>query len=282
MNILVYNVRSILEYQRRTIFSNAVQVKNAYQVICLTETWLTESIGDAALFLTNYIIHRNDRPSDKGLTKYGGVLIAVNRNIPSSQISSAFQDCVIIRISLNEPIIICCIYSAPSSSIYTWDISDLIELLILLRRKQFEQSAICSYIAGDINFNCTNWPSLVSTSLDKQSILDNLCESNFQQLIKTPAGKSLDVLLNNKPPFVTSVKLDNRLISLFSSDHLPLHAKVSFDYRPVHKKTPAIKRKLDFGIFGYKKANWEEVNEFIRQHLVQPFCLSNVELMLDH
>ena len=278
MNILVYNVRSILEYQRRTTFSNAVQVKNAHQVICLTETWLTESIGDAALFLTNYVIHRNDRPSDKGLTKHGGVLIAVNRNIPSSQINSAFQDCVIIRISLNKPILVCCIYSGPSNSTYTWDISDLIELLKFLRRKQFEQSAICSYIVGDINFNCTHWPSMTC----EQSILDELCESNFQQLIKTPDGKSLGVFLSNKPQFVTGVKLDNRLSSLLSSDHLPLHAKVSFDYRPVNNNTPAIKQKLDFGIFAYKKANWEELNEFIRQHPFQPFCLSNVELMLDH
>ena len=131
-------------------------------------------------------------------------------------------------------------------------------------------------------FNCTDWPSMISISLDEQSILDELCESNFQQLIKTPDGKSLDILFSNKPQFVTSVKLDNRLSSLFSSDQLPLNAKVSFDYRPVHKKTPAIKQKLDFGIFAYKKANWEEVNEFIRQHPFQPFCLSNVELMLDH
>ena len=280
MNILVYNVRSILEYQRRTTFSNAV--KNAYQVICLTETWLTESIGDAEFFVTNYVIHRNDRPSDKCLTKNGGLLIAVNRNIPSSQINSASQDCVIIRISLNKPIFICCIYSAPSNSTYTWGISDLIELLKFLRRKQFEQSALCSYILGDINFNCTHWTSMTSTSLDEQSILDQICESNFLQLIKTPDGKSLDILLSNKPQFVTSVKLDNRLSSLFSSDHLPLHAKVSFDYRPVLKKTPAFKQKLDFGIFAYKKANWEEVNEFIRQHPLQPFCLSNVKLMLDH
>ena len=123
---------------------------------------------------------------------------------------------------------------------------------------------------------------MTSTSLDEQSIPDKLCDSNFQQLIKTPDGKSLDVLLSNKPHFAISVKLDNRLSSLFSSDHLPLHAKVSFDYRHVHKKTPAIKQKLVFGIFTYKKAHWEEVNEFIRQHPFQPFCLSNVELMLDH
>ena len=216
-------------------------MKNADQVICLTETWLTESIG------------QNDRPSDKGLTKHGGVLIAVNFNIPSSQINSVFQDCVIIRISLNKPIMISCIYSAPSNSTYTWDISDLIELLKFLRSKQFEQSAICSYIVGDINFNCTHWPSITSTFLDEQSILDELCESNFQHLIETPDGKSLDVLLSSKPHFVTSVKIDNGLSRLFSSDHLPLHAKVSFDYLPVNKKTPAIKQKLDFGIFAYKK-----------------------------
>ena len=107
-------------------------------------------------------------------------------------------------------------------------------------------------------------------------------ESNFQQLIKPPDEKSLDILLSNKRQFVTGVKLDNRLRSLFSSDHLPLHAKVSFDYGPVHKKKPAIKQKLDFSIFVYKKANWEEMNEIIRQHPFQLYCLSSVDLMLDH
>ena len=136
----------------------------------------------------------------------------------------------------------------------------------ILRRKQFEQTAICSYIGGFINFNCTHWPSMTSTSLDEQSILDELFESNFRKLTKIPDGRSLDVLLSNKPNFVGIVELDNRVRSLFSSDHLPLHAKVSFDYRPVHKNTPAIKQKLDFGFFTHKKANLEEMNEFIRQH----------------
>ena len=107
---------------------------------------------------------------------------------------------------------------------------------------------------------------MTSTSLDEQSILDELFESNFRKLTKIPDGRSLEVLLSNKPNFVGIVELDNRVRSLFSSDHLPLHAKVSFDYRPVHKNTPAIKQKLDFGFFTHKKANWEEMNEFIRQH----------------
>ena len=117
--------------------------------------------------------------------------------------------------------------------------------------------------------------------MSSQSLTNSVSQTSNNNK-KNPDGKSLDILLSNKSQFVTSVKLDNRLSSLFSSDILPLHAKVSFDYRPVHKKTPAIKQKLDFGIFAYKKASWEEVNEFIRQHPFQPFCLSNVELMLDH
>ena len=38
---------------------------------------------------------------------------------------------------------------------------------------------------------------MTSISLDEQPILDDLCESNLQQIIKTPDGKSLDILLSN-------------------------------------------------------------------------------------
>ena len=229
-------MRSILEYQRRTNFSNAVQMKNIYQIICLTETWLTGSISDIGLFLTNYSIHRKDRLSDKGLTKHGGVLIAVSKNIPSSQIDSIFQDCVIIRISLNKTFLICCLYSAPSNSAYTWTLPDIVELLKFIRRKQFEYSAVCSYIAGDINLSSTHWPSMTSTSLFEQTILNELCESNFQQLIKTQEGRSLDVLLCNKPQYVTSIVIDNHLRSLFNSDHKLYQLRLTSDlYISLHR-----------------------------------------------
>ena len=122
---------------------------------------------------------------------------------------------------------------------------------------------------------------MTSTSLFEQKILNELCESNFQQLIKTQDGRSLDVLLCNKPQYLTSIVIDNHLRSLFNSDHKPYQAKVSFDIRPVHISSPSPKQKLDFGIFAYKKANWKEINEFILQHPFRPYCMSNVDLMVE-
>ena len=188
---------------------------------------------------------------------------------------------MLIRICLNKAFLRCCLYSAPSNSANTWNLQDIVELLKFIRRKLFEYSAVCSYIAGDINLSSTHWPSMTSTSLFEQTILSELCESNFQQLIKTQDGRSLDVLLCSKPQYVTSIVIDNHLRSLFNSDHKPHQAKVSFDIRPVHISSPSPNKKLDFGIPAYKKANWKEIIEFILQHPFQLYCMSNVDLMVE-
>ena len=163
LNILIYNARSIFEYDRGTSFSNAIPVVNHSQIFCLTETWLIESVKDSATFLANYTIHRKDRPSAKGARKHGGALIAVAQNIPSCEIVSSFKECVVIRLLTNKPIIICCLYSAPRNSHYTWSVADFAQLLTFLRSKQYEYGAVCSYNAGDINLTCTHWPSMTST-----------------------------------------------------------------------------------------------------------------------
>ena len=111
LNILVFNTRSILDYHRRATVTTAVQTKNCYQIICLTETWLTEHISDSALFLPIYEVHRKDRPSDSGNTKHGGVLIPVTKNIPANEILSDFQDGIRIFLILTNPKIICCLFS---------------------------------------------------------------------------------------------------------------------------------------------------------------------------
>ena len=116
LNILVFNTWSILDYQRRAAFSNAVQIENCYHMNYLTETWLTEHKSDPALFLPSYELHRKDRPSDGGNTKHGGVLIPVTKNIPTNEIVTDFQDCSIIFLKTCSPIVIFCLYGAPKTS----------------------------------------------------------------------------------------------------------------------------------------------------------------------
>ena len=64
MNILTYNARSLLDLNRRTKFAN-VMTSESLDVICITETWLTPDIPNAALFLPNYHIYRSDRKTEK-------------------------------------------------------------------------------------------------------------------------------------------------------------------------------------------------------------------------
>ena len=48
-------------------------------ILCLTETWLTDDITKERLFLKDFMIHHIDRKTDNHKTKHGGVLIAVRK-----------------------------------------------------------------------------------------------------------------------------------------------------------------------------------------------------------
>ena len=81
MKILTFNARSLLDLKRRYSFSNCVKTENDLDILCITETWLTDDVPDESLFLKEYAIHRKDRLTDNHKSKHGGVLIAV-KNLP--------------------------------------------------------------------------------------------------------------------------------------------------------------------------------------------------------
>ena len=165
INLLVHNARSILETERRIKFSNALQVPNVYDIISLTETLLTEHNTDAVLLSSKYDKNRKARPSVNGLTRHGGVLIGVSKNIPSCPIECDFPDCVITRLFVKQLIIICCINSAPSDRSYSWPTFNAM-------KKKYEFNAKCCIIVGDINFSYTDWPSRTSTHWKEHYCLD--------------------------------------------------------------------------------------------------------------
>ena len=76
LSILVFNTRSILDYHRGIAFSNAVETKNCYHIICFTDTWRTQHITDSGQFLPSSEVHRKNIPVDSGNTVHGGVLVA--------------------------------------------------------------------------------------------------------------------------------------------------------------------------------------------------------------
>lgn len=55
---------------------------NSYDIISLTETWLTEGVFDNEIFDNRYVIWRRDRNySQTQQTRGGGVLLAVRRDL---------------------------------------------------------------------------------------------------------------------------------------------------------------------------------------------------------
>lgn len=80
MELFVYyqNVRG-LRTKVNHLFLQSVD--SAYDIICLTETFLNSNIQDSELFCSNYSVYRRDRATtaSKKLDG-GGVLLAVRNN----------------------------------------------------------------------------------------------------------------------------------------------------------------------------------------------------------
>ena len=64
-------------------------------VICITETWLNDTISSTEILPTSYTIYRNDR-----INRGGGVLIAVKESIPS-QICFTSDTIEMITVNMN-------------------------------------------------------------------------------------------------------------------------------------------------------------------------------------
>ena len=73
------NPRSIVNKFQSVVYSKS------YDIICLTETWLSDTIPvyDSEIFAYNYTIFRKDQQS-----RGGGVLVAVYNKKPCHQIDS--------------------------------------------------------------------------------------------------------------------------------------------------------------------------------------------------
>ena len=68
---------------------------------------------------------------------------------------------------------------------------------------------------------------MTSATPDQQLVLDDLTEHNYQQLIKIEKGRSLDIILCNKPQTALNVAVDNQMRILHTSDHQPYSVKIS-------------------------------------------------------
>ncbi|KAL1399024.1 hypothetical protein pipiens_002286 [Culex pipiens pipiens] len=188
-----------------------------YDVIALTETWLSDDIVDAELS-PNYTIFRQDRSartSDR--RRGGGVLIAV-RNSPvhacTRVVSEGYEhlEQVAVRVKVhNHHILVCCIYIRPNSDpdIYVSHGAAVQELLDL---STHDDSVI---VTGDYNLPHLSWYfdddlncliPLNASSEQELALTENVISTGLQQVcsLTNVNGRTLDLAFVND---VNSVEL---------------------------------------------------------------------------
>ena len=78
-------------------FKSWYQYSNAYDIICVTETWLKEFFLDSEILDTGYTIFRRDRAEREG----GGVFIAIKDNLDCRRRSDVETGLEMLCVELN-------------------------------------------------------------------------------------------------------------------------------------------------------------------------------------
>ncbi|KAG6457452.1 hypothetical protein O3G_MSEX010311, partial [Manduca sexta] len=162
---------------------------SAYDIVCLTETWLNGSIVDSELFDDRYLVWRSDRDYlDRKQNKGGGVLIAVRREIAAESLmkwSSSAEDLWVTITLRNKKevghrsykIHICTVYICDQNllnSITVQRLNFVKNLTNIILQNPLDKFIIL----GDFNLPNILWsPSSVGTSFTPSNILgSHQCE----------------------------------------------------------------------------------------------------------
>ena len=258
------------------VFSNSISKTN-YDLICLSETWLTSEIPNSALFLPAYTIYRKDRVCENFRSKHGGVLIAIKNQIPHEEVvlHNCKNDLMVLRLCTTpKPTLVCAIYNPPTNSPYQWSFQDFVQFFNSLESHTSEISYDQIIIAGDINFSKTNWSDMSSNDEYENGILEILIEHNFSNISES----QLDVILTNNPDPITDCKKDLDVLSNFSINNKPCS-----DHKPINTSFIAWKNSIvipSITKYAFKKANWDEINNVILTFPFDPYCYSNVDFLV--
>lgn len=179
-----------------------------YDIIALSETWLSSNVNTSELGLLNYVTYRSDRnPITSNCSRGGGVSLSINNKyhsrllpVPVSPVEHLF---VITKFDINNYIIIGNVYFPPNTDISVFNIHfDIINTLLL--KFPYVKNII---MVGDYNLPKLHWlpslngffPNLVNLSKTNLEFLSKLSFLNLFQFnnIANNTGSILDLVLSN-------------------------------------------------------------------------------------
>ena len=180
-----------------------------YDIIAITETWLSNTIYTNEIFPYGYNVFRRDRDG-----RGGGVLLAVKNTIHTDQLlMPKHLEVLSCNITLdNFSFYVCLIYRPPNSN----EASDalLVSYLDLLDNSKN------LLILGDLNLPDIDWDTYTGSFGTSSAIADLAYNYNMHQLVSDTThimGNTLDVILTNSDSFC-DVEVSSKLPHGLSSD----------------------------------------------------------------
>ena len=248
--------------------SELTVLSEGYDIICLTETHLDDSISSQSIIeISNLDFFRRDRN-----IYGGGVLIAVNKRLNASRLDLDTLDEEFVAVKIAPKVIVCCYYRPHISLRNIDDLSEIINNICT----SFPNHLII--LVGDMNLPGIDWNALeVKANTQYKDLhrqfLNTLGANNLNQVITKPThvyGNTLDLVCTNKASAITSTDV----IEPGLSDHFIVTAKINANLK---RCTPTLPKAVNIRIF--RDADIEAFREHMDPVRVSLSTMDDVQKM---
>ena len=280
LKIMYFNARSVVN-KIHLIYSFLLNNSNAFDLIFITETWLTSNILDSMICPAGYNILRHDRFGARG----GGVLVIyksclmVNKFVPSNHEiddSQCFEYVTIdVLCAKKQKIRVSCFYVPPSTS------ASLESLKTVCKYLSECSVTSHSYILGDFNLPRIDWTIPASLGGPCHDYFLECCQNaSLTQRILEPthlSGNTLDLLLCSDPSFQFVESFCVSAPFSATCDHSSLNLKLTF---PVEKQKERATARPNF-----KTADYCEISSHLLSidwnHIIEANS-NDIQQLYDH
>ena len=187
-----------------------------FDVLCISETWLSEHVKDNDISIPGYNIFRKDRKHSLG----GGVCIYVKENfIVKIREDLMFDEVEAVRVDINigsTCYLVCCIYRPPSSTVAYFD-----KMVDMFEKATLENPHVIAL--GDLNFDyklddslCNNPIYYLEMSYGLRQLITEKTRVSHQ------SESTIDVILTSHP----DMHKKSGIIKYTLSDHFLTYTEV--------------------------------------------------------
>ena len=243
---------SVVHYNIPSLYTKTDQLQielSHFDIIALSETWLSPHIKDTDIMFLNY---QSPFRKDRLNNNYGGVIVYVRDNLPCKRrfdLEIQGLECIWLEVKLKRKTVLFGLFYRPPSS--THDIDDKIEQSLDLAS---ENNAFDIIVAGDFNLNYLD-------NLGRNKVYSLFSQFNQSQIIKEPthftetSSSLIDLIFTRDTSNIALSGIGEAFLEQHVRYHCPVFVIFKYD-KPKHQ---CYKRK----IWKYDNGNFELLKQYI-------------------